>query len=102
MQKYGKTLVYTENIQKTLSTLTKEEYEFCQIMKNAIIPFENIYRNQNHKFTNDIIDMCMKLTKTCKNDEITNYLVIVIANGNLFESMKNNKIIIVRKKLTNN
>ncbi len=90
MSIYNNVFVFAENnISETLAMMKPEELEFCKLMKNAIIPFESIYRTQNHKHTNTVVAMFKKLRRLIGIDHeyyvgITNYLVNIMSYGSLF------------------
>ena len=60
IQTYNGITVYKDNI-KNLDNLSKEELIFIYFMKKALNPLNKIYRNQEHRYLNDIIKLFKNL-----------------------------------------
>ncbi len=91
MSQYVDLFVFTEhNIHGTTELMKPCEYEFCKLMKNAIVPFEHMFRLQNHKFTNTIISIFKQLRDSIGKshmlyDGLTGYLSSVMANSSPYD-----------------
>ena len=66
MSIYNEIYVKPENLNELFNTLTVQEKLFVYFMHRAILPFNKIYRDQNHRYTNEIIELFEFLYKNKK------------------------------------
>jgi hypothetical protein len=97
VQKYNGIAVYKDNI-TNLDDLSKEELIFIYLMKKALDPLYKIYRNQQHRYTNEIIKLFKNLYYlTCDDNtriskEIKYFYIFLITKNSIYVGKSHKKI----------
>jgi len=97
IQTYNGITVYKDNI-KNLDNLSKEELIFIYFMKKALNPLNKIYRNQEHRYLNDIIKLFKNLYHLANynnlelSKSIRNYYIYLITNNSFYGHRNHKKL----------
>ena len=106
IQIYNGIAVYKDNI-TNLNNLSKEELIFIYFMKKSLDPLYKIYRNQQHRYTNEIIKLFKNLyyltcdDNTQVSEQIKYFYIYLITNNSIYGNKNNLKIKFSNLKLNN-
>src|SRR5437016_5795521 len=100
MSTYNEIYVTRDNTEDLFNSLTNEEKIFVYYIFRSALPFNRINRNQNHRYSNQIIELFEQIYHNLQvNDQnlikdIETYLVYLWSNHGIYflmEHTNNNK-----------
>lgn len=77
-------IIQDDSICEYYNNLTKGEKILTYFLRNASIPFNYIYRDQNHRLNNKIIDMIYNVWKLTQNSNIHNLLIELLTHQGIY------------------